>query len=166
VFARIAEELRAVVAGDATRLFPLSPRPVGKAVSVSVAAGELCDKVSILRIKQQRIADPARRANVERELGQLSAVFADCLPDGEGLRSLLAELTVINGRLWEIEDEIRDCDARGDFGPRFIELARSVYQTNDRRAAVKRRIDELLGSPLTEEKQYAAYDREHSPHGA
>ena len=75
--------------------------------------------------------------------------------DGEGLAALVAELKSINESLWRIEDDIRSCEREGDFGPRFIELARSVYETNDRRAAVKRRINERLGSEIIEEKSYA-----------
>ena len=71
------------------------------------------------------------------------------------LDSLTIELPAINEALWDIEDEIRDCERKSDFGPRFIELARSVYHTNDRRAAVKRRINERLGSRIVEEKSYA-----------
>lgn len=77
----------------------------------------------------------------------------------EELDSLATELRSINESLWDIEDEIRGCEQRSDFGPRFIELARSVYQTNDRRAAVKRQINERLGSRIVEEKSYGAIPR-------
>jgi len=70
---------------------------------------------------------------------------------------LRAELRAVNGRLWEIEDEIRDCEQRQDFGAPFIALARAVYQTNDRRAELKREINLLLGSTLIEEKSYSTY---------
>jgi hypothetical protein len=79
------------------------------------------------------------------------------LPDTPALAASSAELRAINEELWEIEDRIRDCEKSGDFGPRFIALARSVYRANDRRAAVKRRINEASGSEIVEEKSYAAY---------
>ena len=77
-------------------------------------------------------------------------------PSGE-IDALTAKLKQVNERLWEIEDEIRVCERRQDFGARFIELARSVYQENDQRAAIKRAINDWLGSPLVEEKSYPAY---------
>jgi hypothetical protein len=85
-------------------------------------------------------------------------VLKPLLAAAPGLASLQAELRTINETLWRIEDDIRDCERRRDFGPRFIELARSVYQTNDQRAATKRKIDELMGSDIVEEKSYAPYD--------
>jgi hypothetical protein len=75
----------------------------------------------------------------------------------EELPATMAELIGVNGELWEIEDRIRDCERAGDFGPGFVELARAVYRTNDRRAALKARINQLCGSQLVEEKSYAAY---------
>ena len=80
------------------------------------------------------------------------------LPASTGLDQLTADLKTINAELWDIEDEIRDYERAKDFGPRFVELARSVYRQNDRRAFVKRKINELLGSTLVEEKSYAAYE--------
>ncbi|GGL54637.1 DUF6165 family protein [Wenxinia marina] len=125
-------------------------------ILVPVSAGELIDKITILRIKSERIADEAKLANVRRELSVLQAV-ADKLPDTPDLPVLEDELMGINTRLWVIEDDIRECEARGDFGPDFIALARAVYRTNDRRADAKRRINELLGSTIVEEKSYADY---------
>lgn len=125
-------------------------------IRVPVSLGELADKVSILEIKAARIVDPARRANVARELDALRQAWADAaLPELEALDGW-AELVEVNTALWEIEDEIRAHEARQDFGPRFIELARAVYVTNDRRAAIKRAINLALGSALVEEKSYVA----------
>ena len=84
------------------------------------------------------------------------AIERQAVPCTEALDSLVCELQAVNETLWQIEDEIRACEAQGDFGPRFVELARSVYQSNDRRSAIKRRINEASGSAIVEEKFYRA----------
>jgi hypothetical protein len=122
-----------------------------RAVPVHVSYGEAADKISILEIKSAKLADPAKLANVARELALLRGAFA---PADPGFAPLFAELKRINETLWQIEDDIRECERRGDFGETFIRLARAVYITNDRRARAKRRIDDLLGSELKEEKSY------------
>ncbi|MEO1459105.1 MAG: DUF6165 family protein [Pseudomonadota bacterium] len=126
-------------------------------VTIEVAAGELVDKITILEIKTERIADAAKRANVARELETLVAARAAALPASEALETLTAALKRVNEALWQIEDDIRDCERAGDFTERFIALARAVYRTNDERAALKRRINDLLGSRLVEEKSYRPY---------
>ena len=126
-------------------------------VLVPVSAGELIDKITILRLKSERIGDASRLVNVRRELRALERVAAESLPDANGLEGLIGELQAVNTRLWEIEDSIRDCEAAGDFGPQFVEFARAVYITNDRRSEIKRRINMLLGSAIVEEKSYADY---------
>lgn len=128
-------------------------------ISAPVSVGELLDKMSILEIKSERIKDDAKLANVRRELEALETTWADSGLDRPELRPLRAELKKINEALWEIEDFIRIKEAEGDFDQQFIELARSVYFTNDKRAAVKRRINEAVGSELVEEKSYADYTR-------
>lgn len=130
---------------------------MGTVLQVEVSPGELIDKITILEIKAERIADPGKLANVHRELRSLTATREEALEPSPELEEFTAELRRINERLWEIEDDIRDCERNGDFGERFIELARAVYRTNDRRAAAKRNINELLGSELIEEKDYAEY---------
>lgn len=127
-----------------------------------ISPGELLDKLTILEIKKERIVDPDKRVNVIRELEVLSALWAKASPASEhaaalGLEAMRAELKTINQSLWTIEDDIRACESRQDFGPQFIELARAVYQTNDRRAAVKKQINQALGSDLVEEKSYSEY---------
>ncbi|MGO9915795.1 MAG: DUF6165 family protein [Isosphaeraceae bacterium] len=144
VFERMAAELRVLVPAR-TRTF---------SVNVGIAPGELIDKITILEIKDQRISHPAKWRNVQTELQSLRAARDLTIVPSEELDLLTAELRSINEALWEVEDEIRGCERNGDFGPRFIELARSVYKTNDRRAAVKRRINERLGSQILEEKSY------------
>ncbi len=130
---------------------------MGTVLQVEVSAGELVDKITILEIKAERIADPDKLANVHRELRSLTATRREALPRSQELDDLTAELRRINERLWEIENDIRDCERKSNFGERFVELARAVYRTNDRRAAAKRGINELLGSELVEEKDYADY---------
>ena len=127
-------------------------------IEVPISVGELVDKVTILEIKSEKIPDAGKRANIRRELDALTSVLAPLLTATPALAQLKTELRAINETLWRIEDDIRDCERRRDFGTSFVELARSVYQTNDRRAATKRKIDELTGSELVEEKSYAPYD--------
>ncbi len=126
-------------------------------VRVEVSWGEMLDKVTILQIKAERIKDAAKLTNINNELTALSQERARALAQGNHIAELEAELKKINEALWVIEDDIRDCERNKDFGPKFIELARAVYFTNDKRAAVKRQINDALGSALTEEKSYQAY---------
>jgi hypothetical protein len=123
------------------------------APNVPVSWGELLDKITILEIKQERIADEAARTNVTRELRELWRTGADALAH-DGIAAPFAALKEVNAALWDIEDAIRQEEARGRFGAEFVRLARSVYQQNDRRAALKREINRLLQSELVEEKSY------------
>jgi hypothetical protein len=131
---------------------------MARRIEVPISVGELVDKVTILSIKSEKIPDTSKLANIRREFDALDSVLKPLLIATPALASLQAELRTINEALWRIEDDIRDCERSRDFGSRFIELARSVYQTNDRRAATKRKIDELMGSDIVEEKSYASYD--------
>ena len=135
-----------------------TPASRTKPITVEIAPGELIDKITILEIKNERIADAAKLRNVRVELETLCAARDQAMEKSDDLTRLTAELKTVNEALWEIEDDIRDCERQRDFGPRFIELARSVYHQNDRRAAVKRQINELLGSKLIEEKSYTNYN--------
>lgn len=125
-------------------------------IEVPVAWGELVDKITILEIKSERIADPAKLANVATELRLLRERLGT-VEDDPAVADLHAALKRVNEALWEIEDDIRDRERDGDFGPKFIELARSVYRTNDRRAELKREINLALGSAILEEKSYKPY---------
>lgn len=120
-----------------------------------ISVGELCDKIAILEIKAELIANPAQRANVLRELAELEAVRRREIMPSPELAGLCGELKAVNRRLWDTEDEIRLHERNGRFDARFVALARSVYRENDRRAALKRRINELTGSDIVEEKSYA-----------
>lgn len=124
---------------------------------VPVSPGELLDKLTILEIKSNRITDPDKRANVDREYTELVKVACDHIAETDELLALRSELKAVNERLWDIEDDIRECERRQDFGQKFIGLARAVYVTNDRRAALKKAINTTLGSRLSEEKSYQAY---------
>ena len=127
------------------------------AILAPVSAGELIDKITILRVKATRIGDTAKEANVRIELALLEETAARELPQSPELDDLVAQLTEINAALWDVEDGKRDCERRQDFGPKFVELARRVYIDNDRRAAVKRQINMLVGSEIVEEKSYKPY---------
>jgi hypothetical protein len=125
-------------------------------IEVPVSWGELIDKITILEIKSARIDDPTKLANIRRELDLLTAKL-DARTDAFDVRPLMDSLRDVNRALWEIEDEIRGCEDTGDFGKRFVELARSVYFTNDKRADLKRQINKMLASDIVEEKSYRAY---------
>lgn len=126
-------------------------------IPIQIAPGELIDKITILEIKLERIDDAEKLANVQHEWDLLTASLASHTTPSDDLTALTAELKKINETLWVIEDDIRDCERGGDFGPTFIALARAVYRTNDERACLKRAINDLLGSDLVEEKSYKAY---------
>jgi len=155
VLAEVVAALQAEVAAARQREVAGGAVPAGEPLRAPVSAGELLDKITILEIKQQRLASEAGRGNVRHELLLLEAIRQASLPASAELAALTAELKRINEQLWEIEDAIRLCERAGDFGERFVGLARSVYQSNDRRSALKRQINTLLGSALVEEKSYA-----------
>jgi hypothetical protein len=120
---------------------------------VPVSWGELLDKITILAIKLERIESATARANVSAELVLLAGIAGEAM-QSEELVQPVAQLRAINERLWVVEDDLRRCEAVGEFEQRFVQLARSVYRLNDRRAAIKREINDLLGSTLVEEKSY------------
>ena len=126
------------------------------APTVEVSWGELVDKLTILEIKERRLSAPDAVANVRRELAALNRVLGSLHPPA-GFAALKDSLVVVNESLWEIEDKIRAKEAASTFDAEFIELARSVYFNNDKRAGLKREINLLLKSDLIEEKQYTAY---------
>lgn len=130
---------------------------------VPVSWGELLDKVTILEIKRERIARPDALANIEREYGLLAAIARRVSAD-HAVHRLTSELKAVNGELWEVEDSLREHEAADDFGATFVALARSVYRLNDKRAAIKRRINALLGSDLVEEKSYGSAEQEGAAH--
>ncbi len=126
-------------------------------ISVPVSPGEVIDKITILEIKSERIADDAKLAHVRDELHMLEVTWATAATGAADISDARARLKQVNESLWEIEDAIRVQEKAASFGERFIELARSVYVRNDERAAIKREINEKLGSRLVEEKSYEDY---------
>lgn len=124
-------------------------------IDAPISVGELIDKITILKIKLARFSDSTKRASVTAELAGLQAVAARHGLDRDPcLSELETVLFAINEALWEIEARIRRCERDGSFGADFVELARAVYRTNDERARLKRRINEVSGSALFEEKSY------------
>jgi hypothetical protein len=123
-------------------------------MKIEVSNGEIADKLTIVEIKKERITDPVKLANLEKEYQVLNEAVSAII---EKKHPLYRELYEINCQLWEIEDHIRDLERAKTFNGDFIETARAVYFTNDKRSEVKRKINELTGSNLTEEKSYEAY---------
>jgi hypothetical protein len=126
-------------------------------ITVEVSYGEMLDKISILEIKLEKVTDAGQRENIAREHAILSEARDQGLAGGPDFSAVYQSLKDINLQLWEVEDDIRDCERRQAFGDEFVALARSVYRMNDRRAALKRELNDLLGSPLVEEKLYRDY---------
>ena len=128
-------------------------------ILVPVAPGEMLDKITILEIKSERIEDTSKLANINKELNILKKTWADSSASQTDITALMAELKSINEELWVIEDRIRIKESEAAFDDEFIELARSVYVVNDKRANVKRQLNQALGSNLIEEKSYADYQQ-------
>ena len=132
-------------------------------ILIPVAAGELFDKLQILQIKSERITDAGKLAHVRLERAKLDAVAArlrqDCT-DGALLQQLESGLLAVNRRLWDLENSVRAFDASSDFGPAFIASARQIYAGNDQRAAIKLRINLLLGSAIVEAKEHRSAARD------
>jgi len=126
-------------------------------IHIPMSPGELLDKITILEIKSERMDDADKLANVRRELDLLNETWRGAVTEDDTVRRIHAELKAINEELWVIEDDIRDKERAKAFDERFIELARSVYYTNDRRAAVKKELNVHLGSTIVEEKSYQDY---------
>ena len=126
-------------------------------IKVPVSPGEVLDKITILEIKSERMSDPEKVANVRVELALLQETWKEFIRDDEVIRGLHAQLKEVNEALWEIEDDIRDKERAKEFDARFIELARAVYVTNDRRSRVKKELNLHLGSEIVEEKSYQDY---------
>ena len=127
-------------------------------MKVEISTGELLDKISILEIKLLNIKDEKKIKNIYKELAILNPYFQDLLDEyGLSIKNLYIKLSNINKALWGIEDDIREKEKAEEFDEEFVELARSVYITNDQRAAVKKEINLLTKSELVEEKSYSDY---------
>jgi hypothetical protein len=126
-------------------------------ILVPVSFGELLDKIAILQIKSGRMSDPAKLANVQKELSALENTWLAHPAAGGDIVALRAQLKAVNERLWVIEDDIRSKEQAQQFDEDFIRLARSVYFENDERARIKKDINLALGSTYVEEKSYQDY---------
>ena len=126
-------------------------------IKVPTSPGELLDKITILEIKMEQISDAEKLKHIEYELEQLTQIWNEHFSNNEDLDLLKKELRETNTNMWDIEDNIRIKESKKEFDNDFIELARSVYYQNDKRADTKKKINELLGSLLMEEKSYADY---------
>ena len=126
-------------------------------IHVPVSPGEVLDKITILEIKSERMTDPEKVVNVRVELALLQETWASAVSRDQVIDELHDQLKKINETLWEIEDDIRNKERVKEFDERFIELARQVYFTNDRRSQVKKELNLHLGSLIIEEKSYQDY---------
>ena len=128
-----------------------------KKISSEISAGELLDKMSILEIKMDKIKDTNGLNEINKEYSILKLAKDTHIEFSDEIKKLYAEIKKINLKLWNIEDQIRICEKKKDFGENFINLARSVYLNNDKRSKIKSEINKLLGSNIKEIKQYADY---------
>ena len=124
---------------------------------VPTSVGELLDKISILKIKQEKITDAQKLDNINRELTELESIWSNTRDPATDLEELCEQLKAVNSALWDIEDKIREKELADSFDQEFIDLARSVYKQNDLRAALKKEINLRSGSALFEEKSYQQY---------
>lgn len=130
---------------------------MGYSIEAPIAIGELVDKITILEIKIERICDVTKVRNARTELALLCNRRDNAVANSAKLDAMTARLRSVNERIWELEDSIRNCERRSEFGLGFIALARSIYRTNDERAAIKRQINVEFDSDLVEEKSYPPY---------
>jgi hypothetical protein len=128
-----------------------------KKIFAEISVGELMDKISILEIKQKNLKDKEKIKIVSKELESLNTCFQKDVHITDQIKSLYEDLKKINTKLWNIEDGKRDCERNGDFGEKFIKLARSVYIENDQRAKIKNKINRLSGSNISEVKSHEEY---------
>ena len=157
---------------DKITILQIKAQRIGDAAKRANVAVELA-ALEAVAVRAGLVAESGQAPGPDGVFAPIPAVGAgsdgggDAVADGAGqaalvpvlaqLATVMAQLVTVNGELWDIEDRIRDCERAGDFGSGFVELARAVYRTNDRRAALKAQINQLCGSQLVEEKSYAAY---------
>ena len=130
---------------------------ITKKIYSEISSGELFDKISILEIKKNKIKDKCKRNIVLKELGYLQETVNDNIKKSKSLTKLYKKLKSVNLKLWKIEDDIRDCERKRNFGEIFIKLARAVYFANDERSRVKNKINRLTKSNISEVKSYKKY---------
>jgi tetratricopeptide (TPR) repeat protein len=152
VFKKIAAAIEGRLAEKARK--PERTVLASPAIAIPSSVGELIDKIGILEIKESRVTDTEKLAHIRHELSLLQSLKDECSLVDDGLAKLSAELKMVNNILWDAETEIRAHEARCDFGIRFVALARQIYATNDQRAALKKKINQLLNCTIVEEKSY------------
>lgn len=130
---------------------------ITKKIYSELSAGELFDKISILEIKKNKIKDKGKRNIVLKELSTLQETASENIKKSKLITKLYKKLKFVNLKLWKIEDDIRDCERKRNFGDKFIKLARAVYFTNDERSLVKNKINKLTKSNISEVKSYKKY---------
>ena len=130
---------------------------ITKKIYSEISAGELFDKITILEIKKNKIKEKSKRNIVLKELGSLQEAVNENIEKSKSLLKLYKKLKSVNLKLWKIEDDIRDCERKRNFGDKFIKLARAVYFTNDERSRVKNKINSLTKSNISEVKSYKKY---------
>jgi len=126
-------------------------------ILVPISVGELVDKISILKIKKKKILNKAKQTNIIKELNFLEKIYKSNFTKNRKIKLYEKELIKINKNLWEIEDQIRNCESKKNFNEIFINLARAVYLNNDKRSIVKKKINLLTKSHIVEEKLYKSY---------
>lgn len=127
-------------------------------IKINASVGELLDKISILKIKEQKITDEKKLLNITKELGLLSSIAEKFIEkDEKSYKKFMDELFEINLQLWETEDSIRILENKKNFNDEFIQLARNVYYSNDKRFEIKSKINNFYGSEIVEEKDYEDY---------
>ena len=127
-------------------------------IKINASVGELLDKISILKIKKQKINDEKKLFNITKELNLLSSIAEKFIEkDEKSYKKFMDELFEVNLQLWETEDSIRILENKKNFSDEFIQLARNVYYSNDKRFEIKSRINNFYGSEIVEEKDYEEY---------
>jgi len=124
-------------------------------ITIEISPGELIDRITILQIRVRNVTDPHKQPRIRRELESLLSVRQHAIAARADLQNLFGELATVNEELWRIEDDLRLCERRSDFGASFVDLARSVYRLNDRRSRLKQSLNEMLGVENAEEKIYS-----------
>jgi hypothetical protein len=145
------------IVNESLHIYQIKKESTMKSPKAPISWGELLDKITILQIKLQNLNSKVALENVEHECKQLQSIFNQHFPASAEAQLLEKELKQINQQLWDIEDKIRDKERNGSFDDEFIQLARSVYITNDKRSRIKRKINDAFGSELIEEKSYSDY---------
>ncbi|MCY2953314.1 MAG: DUF6165 family protein [Planctomycetota bacterium] len=124
-------------------------------ITIEISPGELIDRITILQIRVRNVTDPHKQPRIRRELESLLSVRQHAIAARADLQNLFGNLATVNEALWRIEDDLRLCERRRDFGASFVDLARSVYRLNDRRSRLKQSINKMLGVENAEEKIYS-----------